>query len=163
MRRFLFSCVLLSLFACGPAQGTKGGKCKKSTAADQLAGVVFSGNGDAFYKCDEGLTCNQSKEPFICEAIQAPGANCDRNEVCDSGFCVDKKCLASGTIPEGGSCLDAKKEPVFEACASDLFCSPENGNKCLPVQDVGAGCSQERNICKEGLVCGPDNKCAVKQ
>jgi hypothetical protein len=162
MKRVLLSALVFSLFACGPAEGSKGGKCKKSSTADQLASAVFTGNGDSFYLCDTGLTCNQSKEPFLCEPIQSPGAACDRNETCDSGFCVDHKCLASGTIQEGGSCLDAKNQPVYEACADNLFCNPENGNKCLPKQDIGAPCSQERSQCKDELICGPDNKCAPK-
>ena len=154
--------LLLSIISCGPAAGSKGGACKKSSTADQLAGAVFSGNGDSFYKCNEGMLCNQSKEPFVCEPVQAAGATCDRNEICESGFCVEGKCLTSDSIKEGGSCLDAKQQPVYEACTDGLFCNPENGGKCLPKQGVGAACSQERSQCQDELVCGPDNKCAAK-
>lgn len=148
------------LVACTPAEGKEGGRCRKSSTADEVAGLLVNGDASTHYRCDEGLMCNLTKEPYVCEPLQGPGGPCRYNDDCkDEGSCVDDRCHAKGSRGEGERCRDEVRAQLdFDVCADGLVCNPKT-DTCLPLQGEGGPCDFSTNTCKEGLACGADGKC----
>ena len=83
-------------------------------------------------------------------------SDCAVDLFCDDGKCYDPCArLAAGTAcvsVEGGA---------FESlgiCADGLFCDSATTKTCTARVDAGGECFGEQ-ACKDGLVCGADNKC----
>ena len=123
--------------------------------------------GDANGKLPDGTFCDENADQCLptsycgglsvkCRPKGAPGADCVKDDYCQSGKCVtgiDKCGDANGKLPDGTFC-DVKANQ----------CGPNSWCGGLPVRcrakgGNGAGCVLGSDACQNGFYCAADSKC----
>lgn len=120
---------LLGLNACFESGNPSGSGCTAHSDCDAKAGLICSAQG----QCVAGQLCSDDDD---CTDVDKR-CNKDRG-VCESDF----------------QCGDDNPCPAGQHCTTSGYCEDDS----IEQGDVGDDCSA-KYPCKEGLVCGSDDKC----
>lgn len=143
--------------------------CATDYTCDVNAGkcVPNKGSGQPGFYCtgDDQCASNYYCYRGSCETIKQGGMPCYKDNGCQSGSCVNKRCAEPKTVPAGGQCSKSTD------CRPGFFC----GNRtCKSQQGGGASCYKNQgcinNICvngkcssqglgKHGAACNQNSEC----
>ncbi|SPO26223.1 uncharacterized protein UTRI_02499 [Ustilago trichophora] len=150
-----------------PGSGCRANEDCASGSCDQGKCVPKKGEGQNNTFCTGDDQCKSSSYCYrgSCQDIKQDGHACYKDSGCVSGNCINKRCIANNSQPNGLRCTKSTQ------CVNGSFCS---NSKCDTIKPAGSYCYKNQgctsNICtnnkcssqglaKLGQFCDGHNKC----